>query len=109
MTDMDKLVTLKVLSAIADTDTTQDTALTVYLNMAANKVIARAYPFDSTVTTVPDRYGFLQCRIAAYLWDKRGADGETSHTEPGVTRTYENGDVPESMLSEIVPQVATTG
>jgi hypothetical protein len=47
----------------------------------------------------------LQCEIAAYLLNKRGAEGQTSHTENGITRNYGGADVPESMLSSIIPRV----
>lgn len=77
--------------------------VTAYLTLAGRKIIDRAYPFENTVTDVPPRYEMLQCEIASYLILKRGAEGQTSHGENGVTRNYESGDVPESMLSEVVP------
>ena len=46
-----------------------------------------------------------QVEIAVYLMNKRGAEGESAHSENGVSRTYENGDVPASMLRGIVPMV----
>ena len=79
-----------------------DETLRTYLTIAGQKIINRAYPYDETVTEVPRRYGYLQCEIAAYLLNKRGAEGETSHSENGISRTYENADVPESMLSEVI-------
>ncbi len=100
MSDAEKLEFVKSLTPVKAEDKAK---LGAYLAMAADKVLARAYPYDSSQTTVPARYETLQCRIAAYLWDKRGADGETGHTEPGVTRAYEDGDVPASMLRDIVP------
>lgn len=101
MTDTEKLAMLKVLVGI--TDTTDDAALTVFLTLAAKKILNRAYPYDTTVTTVPTQYDTLQCEIAAYMWNKRGAEGQTSHSENGISRQYENGDVPESMLRGVTP------
>ena len=78
--------------------------LLTYLNIAGNKVLKRAFPFsDMAVTEVPDRYAYNQVEIAAYLLNKRGAEGQTSHSENGVSRSYENGDVPPTLLREIVP------
>ncbi len=105
MDDAQKLATLKALVDISDNS--QDTNLAVYLTLAGTKIIKRAYPYDSTQETVPTRYDFLQCEIAAYLWNKRGAEGETSHSENGISRSYENADVPASLLSEIVPFCGT--
>ena len=73
-----------------------------YLTIAGQKILNRAYPYDDTVTEVPRRYGVLQCEIAAYLLNKRGAEGEVSHSENGISRTYENADVPDSMLNNVV-------
>jgi hypothetical protein len=58
---------------------------------------------DDTITEVPHRYGVLQCEIATYLLNKRGAEGETSHSENGISRGYESADVPESLIGVVVP------
>lgn len=98
MTDAEKLSMLKTM-----TGETDEAMLSVYLSIAANKVCRRAYPFDETVTAVPSRYDFSQVEIAAYLVNKRGAEGETAHSENGISRSYEDGDVPPTLLREIVP------
>lgn len=103
MNEQEKLAMLKVLLGI--TDSTQDATLTVYLSLAASKVLRKAYPYDGTKTEVPSQYADKQCEIAAYLFNKRGAEGETYHSENGINRSYENADVPESMLKSVVPFV----
>lgn len=87
----------------AMTDETNDSTVSAYLGIAGNKICRKAYPFDPTVTEVPEQYHFLQVEIAVYLLNKRGAEGEAAHSENGISRTYENGDVPPSMLRQIVP------
>ena len=77
--------------------------VSAYLGLAGNKICRRAYPFDPTVTEVPEQYGLLQVEIAVYLLNKRGGEGELSHSENGISRSYENGDVPESMMRQVVP------
>ena len=104
MTDGEKLSLLRAMvGQPADSESWSDDVLVSYLKIAAQKIINRAYPYDDTITVVPNKYGMLQCDIAKYLLNKRGADGETAHSENGISRTYESGDVPESMLSEITP------
>lgn len=107
MTESEKLATLKVLLNIAD-ETTDD-MLTVYLSVAASKVLLRAYPYDKTQTDVPEQYALAQCQIAAYLYNKQGAEGESYHSENGINRSYENADVPKSLLSSIVPCAGVIG
>ena len=104
MTDTEKLTMLKAMTGEKD-----ESVLSTYLSIAGNKVLKRAYPFDSTVTVVPDRYAYNQVEIAAYLVNKRGAEGETAHSENGISRSYEDGDVPPTLLREIVPCASLIG
>ena len=99
MTDEEKLIALKAMVGGSDTDE----VLSTYLMLAGKKIIARAFPYDETVTAVPAKYEALQCEIAAYMLNKRGAEGQTAHTENGISRAYENADVPSSMLKIVTP------
>lgn len=106
MTEVEKLSLLRVMvGEPADSENWSDDVLISYLKIAGEKIINRAYPYDDTVTEVPRRYGVLQCDIAKYLLNKRGADGETAHSENGISRTYASADVPESLMSEVIPCV----
>lgn len=106
MTEVEKLSLLRAMVGTPNNDENwSDDVLISYLNVAGRKIINRAYPYDDTVTEVPRRYGYLQCEIANYLLNKRGAEGQTAHSENGVSRSYESADVPESMLGEIIPHV----
>lgn len=102
MTDQEKLDLLKAMLG----DSTESTiVLSTYLKIAGDKIINKAYPYSTDVTEVPKRYSILQCEIAAYLINKRGAEGQTSHSENGISRSYENADIPASMLSSVTPHV----
>jgi hypothetical protein len=84
-----------------------DAVVSAYLAMSGDAIVNRAYPFatekERESLTVPTRYQNLQCEIAVYLLNKRGAEGETSHNENGINRSYENGGIPDSMLKQVVP------
>lgn len=104
MTEVEKLALCRVMvGRSADEPEWTDNILIAYLNVAGQKILNRAYPYDDTVDEVPRRYGVKQCEIATYLLNKRGAEGETSHSENGVSRSYENADVPDSMLEDVIP------
>lgn len=105
MTNDEKLKLVKAMVGENDSDD----VLSAYLSLAAEKILRRAYPYDEYVRTVPDKYTNLQCEIAAYLLNKRGAEGQIGHTENGINRQYENADVPASMLREITPVVGVIG
>jgi hypothetical protein len=101
MTQAEKLTLLNAMVGESDTEE----VLLAYLNVAGRKIINRAYPYGTDETEVPTRYDFLQCEIAAYLLNKRGAEGQTGHSENGISRSYESADVPESLLGAITPMV----
>jgi hypothetical protein len=96
---------LKLYLNIDTDDTEQDTVLLFLLDLAGNKLLERLYPFDSTKTEVPARYQFKQIEIALFLYNKQGAEGQTSHSENGISRAYENADIPDSLMQGITPFV----
>lgn len=99
MTDSEKLTALRAMVDSRE----EDLVLHTYLKLAGSKILARAFPFGTDMTEVPAQYDYLQLEIAAYMLNKRGAEGQTAHTENGITRQYENADVPASMLRAVTP------
>ena len=101
------LVKLKLYlgNEIEGGDTSKDSFLLFLLDLAGNKLLERMYPFDATKTEVPARYQFKQIEIALFLYNKQGAEGETSHSENGISRAYENADVPDSLMQGVTPFV----
>lgn len=104
MTDIEKLALCRVMvEQPATAEGWSDDVLNAYLTIAGKKIIERRYPYDDSITEVPNRYSVLQCEIATYLLNKRGAEGEIAHSENGISRTYESATVPESMLRDVIP------
>ena len=104
MTTDEKITLVKVM-----TEETDDDVITAFLGVAERKILERAYPFHPEETVMPPRYETLQCEICAYLLNKRGAEGETAHTEGEIERTYESASVPPSMLNAVVPMSRAFG
>lgn len=89
-----------------------DALLTDMLDSAKAVILSRRYPVSeypvdtNGVPVLESRYLDLQIRIAVELYSKLGAEGQTTHNENGVNRSYENGGgVSDSLLREIVPKV----
>lgn len=101
MTQDEKIKSLRIM--LGDSADDNDDTLSTYLDFAGRAIINRAYPYDETQDEVPKQYENLQIEIAVYMLNKRGAEGETAHTENGITRNYGSADVPEEMLKRIVP------
>lgn len=102
---IDEMATLKVMLGISGDD--ENDVLSVYLSLASQKVLNRLYPFGIPIDIdeVPEHLVMTKINIASYLYSKRGAEGETSHTENGITRQWGGADVPEAYFSEVRPFV----
>lgn len=103
MAALTQLQYLKVWLGVADSDTTQDTKLQMFLDAAESKIKERRGNLPDE--DMEPRWNLKQIEIATYLYNKQGAEGETQHIENGTTRTYESASVPASMLSDISPIV----
>lgn len=88
------------------TGETNETILLTFLDLAASKILEKCYPYRRDKREVPAIYHATQLEIAVYLLNKRGAEGETSHSENGISRSYESASVPDSMLKGVVPHVS---
>lgn len=74
--------------------------LVLALEDAKDAILARRYPFGDRSGNLETRYLGLQIRLAVVLYNKRGAEGESAHTENGVSRSYESAD---DLLKEVTP------
>ena len=110
MTDESKLEMLRLMQGSSNEG---DDILLAYLQIAGSKIVERAFPYgqyelgengdEVQVFTVPDRYAILQVEIANYMLNKRGAEGQISHSESGVSRGYGSDDLPLNLISQVVP------
>ena len=91
----DKLAMAEALSGERDSF-----VLEQYLDLAAAKISLRANPYDEAAA-MPPQYEVLQCELAAFLVAKRGAEGQSAHSENGVSRTYLGED---EYLRQVVPK-----
>lgn len=64
----------------------------------------RRYPFGEIPEGIEPRYNDLQLRMAVELYSKAGAEGESAHSENGVSRTYSSAWVSPELMNEITPK-----
>lgn len=96
------------LSVLISPDTADDDLLGYLLEQAEGIVLNRRYPFGPPEgATVPPVYEHIQIQIAVELYSKMGAEGQMSHSENGVSRSWEAADVSPSLLRRIVPMVGS--
>ena len=103
MTNAEKIERIRLLGGF-DVDEDPDTVLSAYLAEAEDAIMNRAYPYGyEEGTEFPTKYDLLSCKIAVYLLDKRGGEGQLSHSENGISRTYAGADIPSDMLQTVIP------
>ena len=88
------------------TENVDDAVLEDILESAKAVILSKRFPFGNYPEDIEERYKDLQIRIAVEMFAKRGAEGETAHSENGVSRTYASANVSEDLLREITPKVS---
>lgn len=85
-------------------DVKDDTLLQSALERARLGILELRFPFGySNSQNLESQYMGLQIEWAIELISKMGAEGEIAHSENGVSRTYESGDVSKSLKRRVVP------
>ena len=105
MTIAEKITIVKTLTNESDLT---DAFVTVYLNKAESAIRNRMYPFglplqngQEITFTVPAKYEMLQCELACRYILRRGGEGEITHNENGINRTYDSVN-DEDLLMEVM-------
>ena len=94
---------ISATKALVGTETS-DELLTVLLKKAESSIQNRMYPFGyngEVPFEVPSQYEYLQCELASRYFLRRGAEGEVSHSENGISRAYDSVN-DEDLLMEVM-------
>ena len=113
MTQLERLK-LRLSNELAKSDDSQDTLLEELLLVAEQDILNKRYPFGLTTTyldiegnlqtrevEIDERYLGLQVELALVKYNMQGVEGQTSHTENGVTRAYKSYD---ALLRQVIPK-----
>lgn len=106
MTDAEKITLTQTF--INDANAT-DSLVGAYLEEAKSAILRRRYPFGIPEgADVEGIYEMLQVKLATRYYLRRGGEGEISHSENGISRTY--GSVnDEDLLMEVTPFAKVIG
>ena len=103
MTDAEKLTSIKTMLEITGTD--QDTQLNAYLSLAKSEILGWLYngstPDD--VTAVPAKYEVTQIMAVVAGFSTIGAEGQTSHSENGITRQWKYDNMVAFIRAHVIP------
>lgn len=99
MTEEEKVQMVQLL--ISDVTVTAE-MIQAYLALAADQILGYLYPFGGAPSAWPSQYDLTQVQLAVRKVARRGGEGETSHSENGVSRTYGSVD-DEDLLRDLMP------
>lgn len=97
---MDEQMLERLTARTGDSDTL---LLSDIIETAKAAILNRRFPFSDWPDDVEPRYKDLQYRIALDLYNKMGAEGQLSHSENGISRSYSASWISEDLLAEITP------
>jgi hypothetical protein len=99
---MDELLA-RVKVRLRFTGEVEDSMLTELLTSALDVIndIRQYTPTDGAI--VEPQYESLAVEMAVALYSKLGAEGEVSHSENGVSRSYDSSWFPASLISRVMP------
>lgn len=92
---MDQLSKLKLKLGISLAGVSQDELLNLYLDDAKDTILELTHLED-----LPASLLSTQIELAIVLYNKEGIEGQTSHSEGGISRSFEEG-IPESIMKKI--------
>lgn len=101
-----QLAKLKIMLGSGSNLAGKDSLLSLLLDNAKDTInnIRNYNPTEEI--PLEEKYYVLQVKMAVCEFNKMGAEGQNSHSENGITRKYEYGDVyPSSLLRQIIPLV----
>ena len=102
MTDEQKIAKVKTL--VENDPSATDEVCGVYLELAQDAILGRRYPFGIPDVYDISQYDLKQCELASRYFLRRGGQGEITHNENGVNRTYQS--VNDEDILRTIPQIA---
>lgn len=81
--------------------------LLILINRAIRKVCSKRYPYEYTdieKEKAVSKYRDVVFDAAVYYWVKQGSEGQSSHSENGISRGYQNED---DLYFDVVPMAKT--
>lgn len=92
---MEQLDKLKIKLGISLDDVSQDDLLNIYLGDAKDTILELTH-----LPELPINLLGTQVDLAIICYNKQGIEGQTGHSEGGISRTFEEG-IPENIMKKI--------
>lgn len=105
MTPEAKLAMVKAILRIDDADTSEDSLLSTYLDMAAQEIIGWRYSYanpENAPDTVPSEYEMTQVQAVVNGYTQSGVEGQVLSIENGIHRHFQYSDMVEYIRSHVI-------
>ena len=105
MTSDEKLEMVKLLLDMADEDS-EDEKITAFLNAAEKEIISWRFSYAGNMPTqVPEEYEMIQVWAVVNGYSQSGAEGQATHSENGISRTFNYPDMLHYIHRNVVHKV----
>ena len=105
MSDTEKVARVK--SLVGNDASATNEIVSALLAQAADAILEVMYPLsDGSDAAVPAKYSSLQCELAARYFARMGANGEVTHNENGINRSWGSPDDAD-LLRKVTPKAKT--
>ena len=101
MTDTEKIALVKEL---LNDQTVPDATVSVYLTLAAQRIVKSEYPFGDGTEEMSFKYEPEQTELAMRMLARRGFEGQVNSNENGIIRQWASEDDAD-ILKRITPKV----
>lgn len=105
---METEILADVRTYLGDEVSEHDTpVLLILINRAIRKVSSKRYPYgytDAEKEKAVSKYRDVVFDAAVYYWAKQGSEGQSSHSENGISRGYQSED---DLYFDVVPMAKT--
>lgn len=105
---METDILANVSTYLGDEVSEQDNpVLLILINRAIRKVCSKRYPYgytDAQKEAAVSKYRDVVFDAAVFYWAKQGSEGQSSHSENGISRGYQSED---DLYFDVVPMART--
>lgn len=101
MSNDEKLTMVKALMGISDSKS--DEVLEAYLSAAGKEILAWRYSYSAQPDDVPEEYEMAQIHAVIAGYSQSGAEGQMSHSENGIARTFKYPDMLRYIRANVIP------
>lgn len=105
MTESQKRESIRQILGI---DISEEPRISAYLNLAKAEILSWLYGYtDKNVDEceLPSEYDTIQINAVVAGYSISGAEGQLSHSENGISRTFKHYDMSDYIRSNVTPYV----